>query len=560
MLDWARCLALLGEEVDGDLRVLAEATALTADSYPTRALYGHYLRDCFARIVAAAPPCVTVSAHRSRAVAIADAHGTPDGRQAVRLADGTRLDELDAIVLATGHVPTRLGPAGARAASLARVHGLDYHPPANPADVDLSRVGAGEPVLVRGLGLNFFDYLALFTVGRGGRFARTGGGLRYLRSGAEPALYASSRRGLPYHARGENQKGAFGRHEPRVLTTDVIDRLRTRAEAGELLQFRHDVWPLITREVESVYYERLLAERGLPTADVVAAHLAPHSRARVDEVLDRAGVAAPQRWSWERLDRPWAGCTFRNPDDFTAWVLGHLRADVELARRGNVDDPIKAALDVLRDLRNEIRQVVDHGGIDGESYRSELARWYTPLNAYLSIGPPAVRIEQLVALVEAGVVLLLGPDMLVELDTATSTFTGRSRLVPDSQVRASHLVEARIQEPDLRRTEDPLLRFMLDTGQCRPYMIRATGGDVETGGLAVTPRPYRVICTAAPQGHPRRFAYGIPTESVHWATAAGIRPCVDSVILGDADAIAAAVLALEPAGRLQVRGTASVAV
>jgi len=30
----------------------------------------------------------------------------------------------------------------------------------------------------------------------------------------------------------------------------------------------------------------------------------------------------------------------------------------------------------------------------------------------------------------------------------------------------------------------------------------------------------------------------VPTESVHWVTAAGIRPGVNSVILGDADAIA----------------------
>jgi hypothetical protein len=32
--------------------------------------------------------------------------------------------------------------------------------------------------------------------------------------------------------------------------------------------------------------------------------------------------------------------------------------------------------------------------------------------------------------------------------------------------------------------------------------------------------------------------FGVPTESVHWVTAAGIRPGVNSVILGDADAIA----------------------
>jgi hypothetical protein len=78
------------------------------------------------------------------------------------------------------------------------------------------------------------------------------------------------------------------------------------------------------------------------------------------------------------------------------------------------------------------------------------------------------------------------------------------------------------------------------------------GSSYETGGLAVTPRPYRVI-DAQGRAHPRRFAYGVPTESVHWVTAAGIRPGVNSVTLGDSDAIAAAVLGAatgRPAHRL----------
>jgi hypothetical protein len=38
--------------------------------------------------------------------------------------------------------------------------------------------------------------------------------------------------------------------------------------------------------------------------------------------------------------------------------------------------------------------------------------------------------------------------------------------------------------------------------------------------------------------------FGVPTEGAHWATAAGARPGVNSVMLGDADAISLSVLAL----------------
>jgi hypothetical protein len=79
----------------------------------------------------------------------------------------------------------------------------------------------------------------------------------------------------------------------------------------------------------------------------------------------------------------------------------------------------------------------------------------------------------------------------------------------------------------------------------------------ETGGLAVTRRPYRLL-DADGRAHPRRFAYGVPTESVHWVTAAGVRPGVNSVILGDSDAIARSVLALTPARALPRRRVARV--
>jgi uncharacterized NAD(P)/FAD-binding protein YdhS len=104
-------------------------------------------------------------------------------------------------------------------------------------------------------------------------------------------------------------------------------------------------------------------------------------------------------------------------------------------------------------------------------------------------------------------------------------------------VRVTALVEARLPEPDLRRSADDLLAQLLKTGQCRPHTVNG----YETGGLDVTQRPYRLIDRQG-RAHERRFAFGVPTEGVHWVTAAGARPGVDSVTLSDADAVARAVL------------------
>lgn len=519
-----------------------EARTLGPDSYPSRAFYGRYLLDAFQRVIASAPGHVTVHCHRSRAVALADTHGVPGGPQGVRLADGTRLHNLDAVVLALGHQQVRLSARQARTASLARIHNLTYITPANPADLELDRIRPGDPVLLRGLGLNFFDHMALFTTGRGGHFAPgPDGRLVYHRSGREPLLYASSRRGVPYHARGENQKGAYGRHLPVLLTAEAI------AALPRPIDFTRDLWPLISREVESVYYTALLGDD--PGRDEFRRRFLA---LRPDEdpggLLDAFGVPAHLRWSWERLSRPYGERTFAGRDDFRDWLLGYLRDDVVQARRGNVDGPLKAALDVLRDLRNEIRLAVDHGGLTGQSHRDDLEGWYTPLNGFLSIGPPTVRIEQMIALIESGLLTLTGPGTWIRLDTVEPAFVTGSSLVPGPPIRARVLIEARLPEPDLRRTEDPLLRHLLDTDQATPYRI---GGDTgyETGGLAVTERPYRLV-DGRGQAHPRRFAYGVPTESVHWVTAAGIRPGVDSVTLADSDAIARTVLALPPVAQV----------
>ncbi|MFJ5259477.1 FAD/NAD(P)-binding protein [Streptomyces sp. NPDC088387] len=523
------------------------AGGLGPDEYPSRAHYGRYLEWVFARTVREAPPAVHVETHPARAVRL---HDGPDGRQVLGLDNGVMLTGLSAVVLAQGHLPAAPTAEQSRQASYAEEHGLHHVPPGNPADADLAPIAPGEPVLLRGLGLNFFDHMALLTTGRGGRFVRAeggdgsavGGGLVYVPSGREPRLYAGSRRGVPYQARGDNAKGAYGRCLPRVLTPEVIAGFRKRADSGDAPDFLAEIWPLVAKEVESVYYEALVGAGAGAEVEATAAAgfverflAVPHRDPEEGLLLDEFGVAEADRWSWERISRPYAERRFSDPGQWREWLLGHLREDAAQAALGNVRGPLKAALDVLRDLRNELRLVVDHGGLSGTSRRDHLDRWYTPLNAFLSIGPPRRRIEELTALVAAGVVEVLGPRL--EVHCARGAWVAHSPDVPGSAVRVTSLVEARLPEPELRRTADELLAGLLKTGECRPHVVNG----YETGGLDVTPRPYRVIDRQGTP-HPCRFAFGVPTEGVHWVTAAGARPGVDSVTLSDADAVARAVL------------------
>ncbi|MGO4747609.1 FAD-binding protein, partial [Streptomyces sp. 2MCAF27] len=299
--------------------------------------------------------------------------------------------------------------------------------------------------------------------------------------------------------------------------------------------------------VETVYYTTSLTEsQGVRAAEAFRRrHLAlPWDTPEETRLLDTFGFPRDRRWDWERIARPYGDRQFTGPTDFRGWLLDHLRQDIAEARAGNVRGPLKAALDVLRDLRNEVRLLVDHRGLTGRSHHQDLERWYTPLNAFLSIGPPVQRIEEAVALIDAGLLEVLGPDVTAHADDEARVFAVKAGSVPGSEVWTTALIDARLPDIDVRRTADPLLTYLLVSGQCRPHRIPNPDGTAyQTGGLDVTEGLFHLL-DASGKPHPRRFAFGVPTEAVHWVTAAGIRPGVNSVTLSDADTIARAALAL----------------
>lgn len=506
---------------------------LGPDDYPCRVQYGHYLEWVFNQTVENAPSNLEVVVHTARAVRLDE---ELDGRQVVTLSNRRKICGLAAVIMAQGHVPLAPEPAQQKIDVYAAQHGLTYIKPINPADVDLSTIAPNEPVLLRGLGLNFFDYMALFTSGRGGRFTRSSSGLVYHPSGKEPRMFAGSRRGVPYQARGDNAKGSYGRHMPLVLTEDVIAGFQQRIGSKDAPDFLLEIWPLVAKEVETVYYEGILGQEMIQNHNFRARFLAtPHGSNEETAILDELAIPKEKRWSWDRIEKPYGERKFTSAGEWRGWMLEYLREDAKQAALGNVEGPLKAALDVMRDLRNELRLIVDHDGLRGRSHRDHLDRWYTPLNAFLSIGPPRRRIEELVALVEAGVIDILGPRLSVQDEQGAWVVS--SPEVPDLKVRVTTLIEARLPEPNFRHTGDELLAHLMKTGQGRPHQIDG----YETGGLDVTTSPYHLI-DAQCRPHPRRFAIGVPTEGVHWVTAAGARPGVNSATLCDTDAVARAAL------------------
>jgi FAD-NAD(P)-binding len=552
LFDWAKRLAAAGaiDEYRPDEATLAEARRLGPSSYASRAFQGAYLRWAFGQISAAAPAGIRVLLHSATAVAL---DRGDDGRDVLRLADGAEL-RVDAVVLAQGHLDAR--PAGQQAELARRAGGLAYFGPSHPLDLPLDALTAGQPVLFRGFGLHFFDCMSRLSVGRGGRFQRDAeGALRYLPSGDEPILCPGSRRGVPYEARGDAAPaGLPASAPPRVLTDQVVDRLRA---ARGTVDFRRDVWPLLAREAAIVYYRTLAAAQPEQLAvgpGFLEAQLAAHAWGSpvLDAALAEAVPDPALRLDFAAWSRPLAWRAFADGDELESAIAGHLRADLAEARQA-WRSPKKQAAARLRALRAPLRGLLVHGVLTARSFRDDVDGWFTGFSSFVSAGPPPSRIEELLALFDAGLVRFAGPDIRVQV-SAGQAFTAWSPAVPGRRLTARTLVEARLPAPDVRTTADPLVRYLIATGQARPYQwgptaTAATGdtvaGDdadgIETGGMAVTEDELCIV-DAAGRAQPSRFAFGIPAEPPEWLTAAGARPGGNSKLLLDADAIASAAL------------------
>ena len=506
------------------------------DGYAPRYLHGRYL--CY--VVDAVERALPEGANLHRVQArVEDLMSTGDGYR-LALSDGADV-HVDRVVLTTGHArPEQKGQFRAHAEFAATRPHLRYYPGDSVADMPLDDIPDRSPVGAVGLGLSFYDLMLALSVGRGGRFAEVAGGdLRYLPSGREPLLVGGSRSGVPLPARGRNQK------PPTLVFTPVLftsDRVLRGAVFGEV-DFMRDVLPWNLAEVELVYYRTALRERDGDeaatsfTADVVAA--ARKGVPPIRAIAAGFGVGDLPLLDIERLARPFSDRFFRDPAEFEGVLTAHLRRDLEHAERGNYADPLKAALDVMRDTRWVVREIVDFGGLSPRSHREDFLGWFAPRSALLAAGPPRIRVRQALALLEAGIVRMVGPDArFTGCDLREGRFVVSSPKVAGSSTAVDTLIDARTPDPDLFRDRSPLTRNLLARGTWTGFVNGSGPQAFRTTGVAVTRSPFHPIGSHG-QVDTGLYVLGVPAEHTRWFTLVGSgRPGPWNEFTRDADAIA----------------------
>ncbi|MDQ1057074.1 putative NAD(P)/FAD-binding protein YdhS [Arthrobacter globiformis] len=540
----------------------AELAVLGSGDFPSRAIYGRYLRSTFEELLAALPDGVTIDMHQATATA---ARRQQDGTFDVELNGGGLNDggtlTVDSVVLALGHLASRLSPEQRELQAAAARFGLRYFPPAVPADVDWSVIPAQEPVLVRGMGLNFFDVMGQLTEGRGGKFVEAGDALEYRASGQEPIIYAASRRGTPYRS-----KATLAGYYPASVTLRYFTgkALQRFAAAGIVPAFDHDLWPLLHRDALWAYYTTLLRSQPDAVQDHAAflkeldeaLHPHAHSTGRWEEDFNAVvgrHVHPGSRLDLRGLAAPLSGRTFASRAELDAAVVDYLDDDARRSALGE-DDPVKMAIGALHHGRAVLKSVVADGGITDESWVAGLRGWFEPLVEGLASGPPALRAEQLAALARAGIVSFVGPDPKFGVARGKRAFTAASPWVHGGAAEAHTLVEALAPANRVALNESPLLEQLLADGLVRPRtMMTVEGTPVQSSGLDVRPHPYRPVA-ANGELTDRMYVLGLQLSATQWGTAIAAEAAQQAGpvypsgqrTLRDADEIARGILGLAP--------------
>lgn len=509
----------------------AEELAVTVpESNPSRALYGAYLRWVYDLAISQLPASVTVESHHARVIAITE----ESGRDRLSLSDGTSLI-ADTSVLAYGWQTPAPSPSEASLLDAVSAANLTWIRPNNPVEQPLHLVPESGTVLTRGLGMGFFDVMALLTFDRGGQFLPdpdSRSGLLYEPSGREPHLVVTSHRGYPYLPKSE-----FHALPPAAQLTrlkSVIASLSTRTGPASI-DFDTEVWPAIIADAYEAYYRvlnRLRPESILTSFETIVEKLDSGEFYTFDH--DTTEPFDLDRW----LDplRGFSGTI----DQVTSQIADSMATDIREAAAG-LDSPTKAALWSISASRKPSSILGSEGRYTLESRRNLFATMMS-LGQMVGSGPPLFRTRQLLALIDAGLISFLGSDPTLRADLDTFTFIASSPTTGNTEVHSTTLIDAWMHQPDIRRPADPLALSLASAGRVRSFHDHTRDHQhVATGSPEVDPNTRLLV---RPDGSldPRLHVIGIPTWAQLPDTTISPMPGTDSLMLQETDTAARSAL------------------
>jgi uncharacterized NAD(P)/FAD-binding protein YdhS len=506
-------------------RITTRGAPIQASDYLPRRLMGEYLSWFFDALLAEAPEQLDIVLHRTMAT---DIVRLAQGRERIILDAGPPVD-VDHIVLTSGHTfndEESIDGAGLR---LLRPYPVDYLK---------QLVTPASPVAIAGLGLVTFDVLAAFTIGLGGTFREGPRGQRYRASGKEPAIELYSRTGVPPIAKSATGMDSTGDYQPIICTPEVLSAIRdgSRQSSDRRIDFRADVLPLLTAEMQARYHTHCAFIRGGDDERMRVRHQlgASWAVAQFDAAIcDLSRLDG--RFDPDSFLNGNSPARFETGDSYEQHVYSALASDVREAFAPS-GSPVKAAQEVTRILRDDIRSVVEFGSLSLDSYL-DFQSTIRPRITRLDAGPPPQRSQQLLALMDAGIVhIRLGPDPSVVRRSDNQKAIRSTRLDHPIEVSVDTVVRGHLEMPSLAQSASPLLARLYRTGRLTQLSYQGTA----VGSVAISDdfHPYDVegrvqthlsLLGVLTEGS-RFFTHYVPSPKSRRRAVVDAQACVETMI------------------------------
>lgn len=502
-----------------------ELARINQNKFASRAFFGVYAHWYFEFIQANLPSNSSLTFHQQ---AVADVQKNAHGFE-LTFANG-EVAKADQVIMALGHSDAQNSAQEQQLADFAaQSNDRLYLAPGQPAEAALDDVPSQHNVILRGLGLSFFDYLPQLTIKRGGLFVRAADGtLVYHPSGREPHMIAGSRSGLPMHARGRNQKEKV-KYQPVFFTlANLLIAAQANNGHGTFDQF----FGLLKKEMAYKHYATVVSDFATSWPFTLENFLtALRNSSNLDQTAREFGLPEHTILDWDFLLDPTKHLTA--DDDYQQFMRDYLAADIADANLGNLEAPYAAMFDILRDVRRIVRAYLRSNVLSGEEYMRFLAI-FNPWNARISVGPPVFRIEQMKALMDAGILEVAGPQ--IDIQPAGDEFVATDRF--GKQWHAKNVVEARLTSINLSASTNPLIASLRDRGDLVHGTFTNSNGTTSSVTGAKTDRPTLQAVNAQDNVIEGLYLWGVPSESWVWFTTFIPQPDVQDQNLQDAETIA----------------------
>jgi hypothetical protein len=316
---------------------------------------------------------------------------------------------------------------------------------------------------------------------------------------------------LAYCAKAVSAVDDTGKYQPQICTAVALRGMRGSSDGT--VDLRADVLPLAFAEMQL----RFLAQSArLDGGEGAAADVAESLGSawgggtfeeRVAALGERYGHFDPAEHFFGESERSYA-----LSNDYQAKLYDDLAEDLDHSLMTGGSSPVKHAYEVWRINRDDLRSVIEYGGLSLPSYRDFEANIRNRVNRIIA-GPPALRSQQFLALMDAGILVApYGPSPTIEPGTDDGLTLQSTAFDRPWQDRVDCVIQGHLEHPTVHRSATPLLAGLYRDGRVQQLRY----GKLPVGSVELT-RDFHPINTRD-QVERRLSIFGVLTEGTRYFT------------------------------------------